>query len=91
MTIENKNGTLLKFPCDFPLKVFGLANDDFETTVLGIVHKHVPNLSGRALQTRKSSNGKYLAISITLYVDSKAQLDALYRELSTSPLVLMVL
>jgi hypothetical protein len=83
--------TLLTFPCDFTLKVFGLANDTFEATVLAIIHKHAPNLSGRQIKTRKSENGKYLALSVTIHVDSKLQLDNLYRELSASPYVLMAL
>jgi putative lipoic acid-binding regulatory protein len=83
--------SLLKFPCDFTLKVFGLRSDEFEANVLMIVHKHVPNLSGRALQTRPSQQGKYCALSITVHVESKEQLDNLYRELSSSPHVIMVL
>jgi uncharacterized protein len=85
------NGSLLKFPCDFTIKVFGLSSDEFEAAVLMIIHKHVPNLSGRAIQSRASQNGKYLALSVTVHVDSKEQLDDLYRELSTSPHVLMAL
>lgn len=83
--------TLLTFPCDFTIKVFGIKSDEFETTVLGIIHKHVPNLSENSLQQRASANGKYNALSITVHVDSKAQLDDIYRDLSSSPVVLMAL
>jgi uncharacterized protein len=88
-TEEKKS--LLKFPCDFTIKVFGLSTDEFETTVLMIVHKHVPNLSDRAIQSRPSENGKYRALTITVYVESQAQLDSIYRDLSSSPQVLMAL
>lgn len=87
----DQNESLLKFPCDFTIKVFGLAGDEFEAAVFGIVHKQVPNLSDRAIQSRKSENGKYLALSITVHVESKAQLDAIYHALSSSPHVLMAL
>lgn len=83
--------TLLTFPCDFTLKIFGLHSDKFEATVLMIIHKHVPNLSDRAIQIRPSEKGKYCALSITVHVDSKEQLDDIYRELSASPDVIMVL
>lgn len=83
--------SLLTFPCDFTLKVFGLASDEFEIAVFGIVHKHIANLSDRAINSRKSENGKYLALTITVHVDSKEQLDNVYRELSSSPQILMVL
>lgn len=83
--------SLLKFPCDFTIKVFGLGSDEFEAAVLVIIHKHAPNLSGRAIQSRASESGKYRALSITIHVDSKEQLDNIYRDLSSSPHVIMAL
>lgn len=83
--------TLLKFPTDFTLKIFGLKTEEFQATVLMIIHKHVPNLSDRAIAERPSQQGKYCALSVTVYVESKEQLDNIYRELSSSPQVIMVL
>jgi uncharacterized protein len=83
--------SLLTFPCDFTIKVFGLGSDEFEDAVLMLVHKHVPNLSDRAIQSRPSENGKYRALSLTVHVESKEQLDAIYKDLSASPHVLMAL
>ena len=53
--------------------------------------KYVPHLAENALQTRLSKNGKYLALSITVHVNSKEQLDDIYRELSSSPHIIMAL
>lgn len=86
-----QNESLLKFPCDFTIKVFGVASDEFEAAVFGIVHKLASNLSDRAIQSRPSESGKYLALSITVHVESKTQLDDIYKALSSSPFVLMVL
>ena len=83
--------SLLKFPCDFTIKVFGKDNDEFEVTVLSIIRDHVKTLPEDAIQTRKSENGNYLAMSITMYVTSREQLDNIYRALSSAPQVLMVL
>jgi putative lipoic acid-binding regulatory protein len=85
------NESLITFPCDFTIKVFGLASQEFEAAVLMIINKHAPNLSGRMIQSRPSENGKYLALSVTVHVDSREQLDNIYRELSSSPHVLMTL
>jgi putative lipoic acid-binding regulatory protein len=90
-TLPKANRALLEFPCDFVIKVFGQSSEEFETTVLMIVHKHIPNLSDRAVQSRSSENGNYRALSITVHVESKEQLDNLYQELSASPVVLMAL
>lgn len=83
--------TLLTFPCDFTIKVFGISSDEFEAAVLTIVHKHAPNLSDRVIQSRPSESGKYLALTITVHIDSKAQLDDIYRDLTSSPHVIMAL
>lgn len=85
------NESLLKFPCDFTIKVFGIASDEFEATVLGIVHKHTPNLSDRVIQSRSSEQGKYCALSITIHVTSKEQLDLIYQDLTASKQVIMAL
>lgn len=88
---SNPNDTLLTFPCDFTIKVFGLANADFEATALSIVRQQVPSFSDTVLTSRLSENGKYLALSITVHVDSKAQLDSIYQALSKAPNIIMVL
>ncbi len=82
---------ILKFPCDFPLKVMGRAEVDFDTLVIGIVRKHVETLREEAVQCRPSRAGNYLAVTVTIQAESQAQLDELYRELSAQPQILMVL
>lgn len=83
--------TLLEFPCDFPLKVFGERRDDFAQTVVDIVLRHAPDFRAETVEMRPSSKGTYLAITCTLRATSKAQLDALYIELTGHPYVKMAL
>ena len=83
--------SLLTFPCDFTLKVFGHASEAFETAVIEIVQKHIPDFSKKDMVDRQSKEGKYSALSVTVHVNSRAQLDDLYRDLSASSQVLMVL
>lgn len=81
----------LHFPCEFVIKVFGNATEDFEVNVLSIIRVHVKDLAEDAIRNRPSKDGKYLALTITITAESREQLDALYRDLSSSPFVLMVL
>jgi putative lipoic acid-binding regulatory protein len=81
----------MSFPCEFVIKVFGLAANQFEINILLIIRKHIANLPENAVLERTSKTGKYLALSITLPIDSREQLDAIYRELSSNPAVLMAL
>ena len=82
---------LLTFPCEFPLKVMGLVADDFENLVVEIVCQHCHDLTEGAVVTRTSSGGKYMSLTITIIAKSRAQLDALYMELSQHERVVMVL
>lgn len=83
--------SLLEFPCDFALKVMGLAEQDFDALVIGIVLRHVGELSEGAVASRPSRAGKYVSLTITLRAESRPQLDALFTELSAHERVLMVL
>ncbi len=81
----------LTFPCDFPIKAIGPARDDLDAIVFALVRAHAPDLGEGALRVRESRNGRYLSITIQLRAQSQAQLDAIYRSLSASEHLTMVL
>jgi putative lipoic acid-binding regulatory protein len=83
--------SLIDYPCQFPIKVMGLNVDGFTEAVVSIAAQFDPNFGPDAVQTRPSSANKYLGVTITVTATSRAQLDELYRTLSTHPLVKMVL
>lgn len=83
--------TLLEFPCDFPIKIMGARVDEFAQAVVGVVTRHAPDFDPASVEMRPSSKGNYLALTCTIRALSQAQLDALYRELSSHPLVKVVL
>ena len=90
-TPAEREDTLFEFPTDFPVKIMGQASDDFRSLVLGIVTRHFGTLVPERIEERPSSNGKYLSITVTVYASSKAQLDALYRDLTSCSQVLVAL
>ncbi|MBD5801371.1 hypothetical protein AZOA_07850 [Azoarcus sp. Aa7] len=83
--------TLLEFPCDFPIKIMGARVDEFAQVVVDVVRKHAPDFDPATVQMRPSSKGNYISLTCTVRAVSKAQLDALYGELSGHPLVKVVL
>ncbi len=83
--------TLLEFPCQFPIKIMGTRVDAFAQTVIDVVLRHAPDFDPATVQMRPSAQGNYLAITCTLTATSQAQLDALYTELSSHPMVKVVL
>ncbi|MFO7306386.1 MAG: DUF493 domain-containing protein [Gammaproteobacteria bacterium] len=83
--------TLFQFPCEFPLKVMGRRSADFRSLVVGIVQKHTGPIDVSCIEERPSRDGKYLSITCTFQAQSREQLDALYRELTSCEKVLVVL
>ena len=83
--------TLLEFPCAFPIKIMGLASNDLAQAVLAVVVRHDPGFDGATMEMPASSGGKYVSLTCTVNATSKAQLDALYMELTAHPLVKLVL
>ena len=83
--------TLLKFPCQFPIKAMGKSNLEFDLLVIEIVRRHVPDLHEHAVTTRPSKDANYLSVTVMVQATSKAQLDAIYRDLTSHPQVLMAL
>ena len=83
--------TLIEYPCDFPIKIMGARVDGFAQAVIEVVLRHAPDFEPATAQMRPSAKGNYLAITCTLNATSQAQLDALYTELSSHPMVKVVL
>lgn len=83
--------TLFEFPTDFPIKIMGAATDEFRSLAIGIVTRHFGELETHQIEERPSSGGKYLGLTITVRADSKAQLDAVYTELTSCRQVLVAL
>ncbi|TMH29865.1 MAG: DUF493 domain-containing protein [Betaproteobacteria bacterium] len=83
--------TLLEFPCAFPLKIMGRTQDGFAQAVLEVVLRHAPDFDSASMEMRASRQGNYLSLTCVVNATSREQLDALYRELSAHPQVVMVL
>ena len=87
--------SLLQFPTSFPVKAMGRTNptepNGLAQAVLEIVLKHAPDFDAASLEMRPSSAGKYLAITATINATSRAQIDAIYLDLTAHPLVIMAL
>jgi hypothetical protein len=81
----------LRFPCAFPIKVMGRTQDGFAQAIVTVVRKHAPDFDPATLEMRASSAGNYLSVTATIQAISREQLDNLYRDLTSHPMVTMVL
>lgn len=83
--------SLLRFPCSFPIKAMGRVDEGIESLVVGIIRRHVPGLDGNAISRRISRRGNWVAITVVIEAREKAQLDAIYRELSAEQRIVCAL
>lgn len=83
--------SLLKFPCNFPIKIIGNKTTQFSIEITEIIRKHFPNTPDDDLVHQESQKGNYLSITVIVYVHDQLSLDALYRDLTKHPDIKMVL
>lgn len=83
--------TLIEFPCEFPIKVMGETQADFSNEIVKTIQLHDPKFDASKVSTKGSSGGKYTSLTCTCSVESKPQLDDIYRALTSHPLVKFVL
>jgi len=85
--MSSERESLLEFPSDIPIKVFGRNEPTFRRAVLAIVAVHYGTAYSVAEQ--QSKQGSYVSLTITVRAESRAQIDAVYRDLVAHELVLM--
>ncbi|MFK0377438.1 MULTISPECIES: HP0495 family protein [Pandoraea] len=89
MTEEKKS--LIEFPCDFPIKVMGHAQDGFAQAIAELLREFDAQFDAATMEMRPSSTGKYLGLTVTVRAHSQAHLDDIYRKLTSHPMVKVVL
>lgn len=90
MTTEEKK-SLIDFPCDFPIKVMGQAQDGFAQAIVELLREFDAQFDAAKVEMRPSSSGKYLGLTVTVRAHSQAHLDDIYRKLTGHPMVKVVL
>lgn len=85
--MSDADDSLLKFPTDLPVKVFGRNDDAFRNVVRTIVEAQFG--AAYALAEQESKKGSYVSLTVTVRVESRAQADALYRALVADERVIM--
>lgn len=69
---------LWEFPCDFTFKAMTQAIEGIENNIISVIQSHVPGNYHPIL--RESKNGKYISVTVSIYLTSKSQLDKIYKD-----------
>ena len=83
--------SLIEYPCHVPIKVMGAHVDGFRAAMVHIARSFDAGFDENTIEQRPSKAGKYLGLTLSVYVTSREQLDELYRTLTTHPMVRVVL
>jgi len=86
-----KTTSPLTFPTAFPIKVMGRDTPEFHQTVTAVFSRHAAPWDTLPVSRQPSSEGNFISLTVTIVAESRAQLDALYTELSGSEHVLVTL
>lgn len=68
-----------KFPCQFPVKIMGVANDSLLTEVMKVVQQFAPGEYQPKLNPSKKGN--FVSITVNILAKNKKQLDNIYQHL----------
>jgi putative lipoic acid-binding regulatory protein len=90
-TSASHQDSLIEYPTLFPIKVMGTKVEGLVQAITHIAMQFDPVFDASTIELRESKGGKYQGITITVMATSRAQLDELYRTLSTHPMVKVVL
>lgn len=83
--------SLIEYPGAFPIKVMGAQVEGFVEAIVEVARRYDPGFDPASVERRPSRAGNYLGLTLTVTATSREQLDALYRALSSHPMVKVVL
>lgn len=86
-----RRDSLIDYPCAFPIKVMGLKVEGFVHAMTEVAQRFDPSFDASTIELRPSKGGNYLGVTLTVQATSRAQLDDLYRALTSHPMVKVVL
>jgi uncharacterized protein len=91
MSVGAGEKSFIEYPSAFPIKVMGTHVEGFTEAIVAVAQRFDPAFDAGSVEKRPSKGGNYLGLTITITATSREQLDALYRELTSHPMVKVVL
>lgn len=80
---------LEEFPCFYTFKIFGRTTETFVERVREIVGATLGTIPLDSIKVRESAKGRYLSVTVVVYVHSRCQLETVYTDLRAEEQVLL--
>jgi uncharacterized protein len=84
-------GPLLVYPTDYPFKAIGLDAEDLAEHVRRTILAAAPGVEIGSVETRKSSGGKYLSVTVKVRLGSEDERRAIYAALAADARIVQYL
>lgn len=81
----------LEYPCQFPLKVVGKNQVNFESIIVPLVQQHLVEKTDIKITANPSKKKTFISITLTFEAQSRTQLEAIYTALYECDDVIMTL
>jgi putative lipoic acid-binding regulatory protein len=88
---EGGGPSRFEYPLRYPLKVIGLAAEDFPAHARALVEQAAGGPAVEPPSVRASGGGKYLSVTVVVLLDSEARRQAVYQALRDDPRVVYAL
>lgn len=89
--MSSDEDSLFDFPCRFPIKAMGREAEGFPAHVMQLVAAEAGPVDHEDISIRPSRDGRFISVTVTFTATSRKQLDAIYRRLTASQRILVVL
>ena len=90
MSITVQNVDAWELPRHHSFKVLGEMQYPLAQVVADIAIKHCPSFDASKISMRASSGGKYVSVTIEVYLESKEQINGLYADFNDAPEIKLV-
>lgn len=83
--------SLVEFPTHFAFKVTGENSDNFEELIISLMKEVDPKLDHDRIKRNMSKSGKYISLTIEVFVTEQGHIDKVYELLKDEKRVLFAI
>ena len=77
----------LEFPCEYPIKVIGVADQNLRQCVIDIMRANAGDIDESQITERASSEGRFVSVTVGITATGKPQLDTIFSQLKSTGIV----
>jgi len=81
----------IEFPCLYPIKIIGKAEQRFQERVIEVVERHTGKITEDLIKVQNSRKNNYLSVTVTIAATGEEQLQNIFTDLKAVDSVKMVL